>query len=93
MPGKSTHQAVTEPLLIPAIGYAAQDSMVSAASPPGGGKRFGRDNPFGGYSDLLIVKEDFALEIPPALKPEVAAPILCAGVTTYSPMKHWGVKA
>ena len=33
------------------------------------------------------------IRIPQTLKPEVAAPILCAGVTTYSPMKHWGVKA
>jgi uncharacterized zinc-type alcohol dehydrogenase-like protein len=33
------------------------------------------------------------LKIPARLKPEVAAPILCAGVTTYSPMRHWGVKA
>jgi uncharacterized zinc-type alcohol dehydrogenase-like protein len=40
-----------------------------------------------------VVKEDFVLKIPASLKPEVAAPILCAGVTTYSPMKHWGVKA
>jgi uncharacterized zinc-type alcohol dehydrogenase-like protein len=54
---------------------------------------YGRDNTFGGYSNLLVVKEDFVLKIPPQLKPEVAAPILCAGVTTYSPMKHWGVKA
>jgi len=35
----------------------------------------------------------FVLRIPPALKPEVVAPILCAGATTYAPMKHWGVKA
>ena len=33
------------------------------------------------------------LKIPAALDPAVAAPILCAGVTTYSPLKHWGVKA
>lgn len=67
--------------------------MVSAAKAPGGGNMYGRDNTFGGYSDVIVVKEDFALKIPPALRPEVAAPILCAGATTYSPMKHWGVKA
>ncbi len=67
--------------------------MVPAAKAHGGGNMYGRDNTFGGYSDVLVVKEDFALKIPPALRPEVAAPILCAGVTTYSPMKHWGVKA
>jgi len=67
--------------------------MMPAARAPGGGNMYGRDNTFGGYSDVLVVKEDFALKIPPALRPEVAAPILCAGATTYSPMKHWGVKA
>jgi len=67
--------------------------MVPAAKAPAGGNMYGRDNTFGGYSDVLVVKEDFALQIPSALKPEVAAPILCAGATTYSPMKHWGVKA
>ena len=54
---------------------------------------YGRDNTFGGYSDRIVVAEDFVLKIPSGLKPEVAAPILCAGVTTYSPLKHWGVKA
>ena len=54
---------------------------------------YGVDNTFGGYSDRVTVKADFVLKIPAALKPEVAAPILCAGVTTYSPLKHWGVKA
>jgi uncharacterized zinc-type alcohol dehydrogenase-like protein len=54
---------------------------------------YGRDNTFGGYSNVLVVREDFVLKIPAGMKPQVAAPILCAGVTTYSPMKHWGVKA
>ena len=67
--------------------------MVPAAKSPDGANHYGRDNTFGGYSSVLVVPEDFALKIPAALKPEVAAPILCAGVTTYSPMKHWGVKA
>lgn len=66
--------------------------MVPSAKSPDGKNHYGRDNTFGGYSDTLVVKEDFALKIPAKLKPEVAAPILCAGVTTYSPMKHWGVK-
>ena len=66
--------------------------MVPAAKAPNGGNMYGRDNTFGGYSDVIVVKEDFALKIPVNLKPEVAAPILCAGATTYSPLKHWGVK-
>jgi uncharacterized zinc-type alcohol dehydrogenase-like protein len=57
-----------------------------------GSNMYGRDNTFGGYSTVIVVKEDFVLKIPSTLKPEVAAPILCAGVTTYSPMKHFGVK-
>lgn len=65
--------------------------MVSAEMAPTKKNMYGRDNTYGGYSDVLVVKEDFALRIPDALKPEVAAPILCAGVTTYSPMKHWKV--
>ncbi len=52
-----------------------------------------RDNTFGGYSSNLVVKDKFVLKIPPSLKPEEAAPILCAGVTTYSPLRHWKVKA
>ncbi len=58
-----------------------------------GTNMYGRDNTYGGYSSSIVAPEDFVLKIPAALKPEVAAPILCAGVTTYSPMKHWGVKS
>ncbi len=67
--------------------------MVPAKKSPDGKNSYGRDNTFGGYSASVVVPEDFVLKIPSTLKPEVAAPILCAGVTTYSPMKHWGVKA
>ena len=67
--------------------------MVPAAMAPSGSNMYGRDNTYGGYSNVLVVNEDFVLKIPAGLKPEVAAPILCAGVTTYSPMKHWDVKA
>ena len=44
----------------------------------------------GGYSTHLVVSEDFAVRIPDGLDLSVAAPILCAGVTTYSPLRHWG---
>jgi uncharacterized zinc-type alcohol dehydrogenase-like protein len=66
--------------------------MVPSAKAPSGTNQYGKDNTYGGYSTSLVVPEDFALKIPAGLKPEVAAPILCAGVTTYSPMKHWGVR-
>lgn len=66
--------------------------MVPAKMAPRGKNTYGRDNTYGGYSSRLVVNEDLSLRIPASLKPEIAAPILCAGVTTYSPMKHWGVK-
>jgi alcohol dehydrogenase (NADP+) len=67
--------------------------FIPAAKAPNGGNMYGRKNTYGGYSNQYTVREDFALKIPEGLAPEVAAPILCAGATTYSPMKHWGVKA
>src|SRR4051812_7232707 len=44
---------------------------------------------YGGYSQKIVVKEDFVVRIPDALGLDVAAPLLCAGITTYSPLKHW----
>jgi uncharacterized zinc-type alcohol dehydrogenase-like protein len=67
--------------------------MVPSKKAPTGANMYGRDNTYGGYSTSIVVAEDFVLKVPSGLKPEVAAPILCAGVTTYSPMKHWGVEA
>jgi uncharacterized zinc-type alcohol dehydrogenase-like protein len=67
--------------------------MIPAEKARGNANIYGRDNTFGGYSNILVVKEKFALKIPSALDPDAAAPILCAGVTTYSPLKRWGVKA
>ena len=46
---------------------------------------------YGGYSDSIVVDEGFVLRIPANLNPAGAAPLLCAGITTYSPMRHWGV--
>ena len=47
---------------------------------------------YGGYSQSIVVREDFVLRIPEGLDPAAAAPLLCAGVTTYSPLKHWKVE-
>jgi uncharacterized zinc-type alcohol dehydrogenase-like protein len=44
----------------------------------------------GGYSTHVVVTEDFVLRIPEALSLDVAAPLLCAGVTLFSPLNHWG---
>lgn len=49
-------------------------------------------NTYGGFSTHIVVKDSFVLQIPKTLKQSAAAPILCAGVTTYSPLKHWGIK-
>ncbi len=46
---------------------------------------------YGGYSDSIVVKERFVLRVPSNLDLAGAAPLLCAGITTYSPMRHWGV--
>lgn len=48
---------------------------------------------YGGYSDSVVVDEHFVLHVPPVLDSAGAAPLLCAGITTYSPMRHWGVAA
>jgi len=46
---------------------------------------------YGGYSDSIVVTERFVLRVPSNLDLAGAAPLLCAGITTYSPMRHWGV--
>ncbi|MFI1162443.1 NAD(P)-dependent alcohol dehydrogenase [Streptomyces sp. NPDC020801] len=51
----------------------------------------GRDGEptYGGYSQKIVVDENFVVRIPDGLSLDVAAPLLCAGITTYSPLKHW----
>ncbi len=46
---------------------------------------------YGGYSDSIVVTEKFVLRVPTKLELAGAAPLLCAGITTYSPMRHWVV--
>lgn len=47
---------------------------------------------FGGYSDKITVDERFVVSIPDNLDMAAAAPLLCAGITTYSPLKHWNIQ-
>lgn len=47
---------------------------------------------FGGYSEKVVVDQDFVLKVPSNLDLASVAPLLCAGVTTWSPLKHWNVK-
>lgn len=56
----------------------------NSADPRGG-------DTYGGYSRTIVVNEKFVLQIPANLDPAKAAPLLCAGITTYSPLKHWKV--
>jgi uncharacterized zinc-type alcohol dehydrogenase-like protein len=46
---------------------------------------------YGGYSDSIVVDQRFVLHVPANLDLAGTAPLLCAGITTYSPMRHWGV--
>jgi alcohol dehydrogenase (NADP+) len=46
---------------------------------------------YGGYSNSIVVDEQFVLRVPSNLELAAAAPLLCAGITTYSPMRHWNV--
>ncbi|MHB1286791.1 MAG: NAD(P)-dependent alcohol dehydrogenase [Leptospirales bacterium] len=53
----------------------------------------GKTQTFGGYSSQIVVKEPYCLRISPDLPLSHVAPLLCAGITTYSPLRHFGVKA
>jgi alcohol dehydrogenase (NADP+) len=46
----------------------------------------------GGYSTAIVVHEQYVVRVPDALELDVAAPLLCAGITTYSPLRHWNVR-
>jgi uncharacterized zinc-type alcohol dehydrogenase-like protein len=52
-------------------------------------ERDGKTPTFGGYSDHIVVDENYVLRIPANLPLDAAAPLLCAGITLYSPLKHW----
>jgi uncharacterized zinc-type alcohol dehydrogenase-like protein len=67
--------------------YCDHGSILTYNSPD---KHSGKQT-FGGYSESIVVDEDFVLRVPENLDPAAAAPLLCAGITTYSPLKHWNV--
>jgi uncharacterized zinc-type alcohol dehydrogenase-like protein len=56
-----------------------------------GQEKDGSGNTYGGYSKQIVVHEDFVLRISDKQPLEGIAPLLCAGITTYSPLKHWKV--
>ena len=69
--------------------YCLEGPTMTYATPD----RVDGSNTMGGYSDSIVVSEHFVVRIPEKLALASAAPILCAGITTYSPLKHYGVKA
>ena len=56
-----------------------------------GQEKDGSGNTYGGYSKSIVVHEDFVLQIADTLPLEAVAPLLCAGITTYSPLRHWKI--
>lgn len=54
----------------------------------GGVDKYGQ-NTLGGYSTRIVVPQDFVVKVPDSLELSVAAPLLCAGITLYSPLRHW----
>jgi uncharacterized zinc-type alcohol dehydrogenase-like protein len=56
-----------------------------------GQQKDGSGNTYGGYSKSIVVREEFVLRIPTNLPLDGVAPLLCAGITTYSPLRHWKV--
>jgi uncharacterized zinc-type alcohol dehydrogenase-like protein len=67
-----------------------EQACVRRATPTYGGVERGEGGlpTYGGYSDSYVLDEDFAVRIPDGLDPAAAAPLLCAGITTYSPLKR-----
>ena len=57
------------------------------------GKEYDGTPTFGGYSNVIVTDEKFVHTVSPKLDLAGVAPLLCAGITTYSPLRHWGVKA
>lgn len=60
-----------------------------SADPKGG--EVGQTITQGGYSTAIVVDQNYVLRIPDALPLDAAAPLLCAGITTYSPLRHWNI--
>ena len=64
---------------------------VKHAVPTYNGREYNGEPTFGGYSQQIVVSDRFVVSIPDSLELAYAAPLLCAGITTYAPLKHWRV--
>ena len=67
--------------------YCEQGNVLTYNSPD----KYLGSTTYGGYSESIVVHEDFVLRVPENLDLAATAPLLCAGITTYSPLKHWNV--
>jgi len=65
--------------------YCEQGNTLTYNSPD----KYLKTQTYGGYSESIVVDENFVLRVPKNLDLAAAAPLLCAGITTYSPLKHW----
>lgn len=54
------------------------------------GRQYSGEPTYGGYAKQIVADENYVLSIPEGISLDEAAPLLCAGITTYSPLKHWG---
>ena len=54
------------------------------------GRQYDGSETYGGYSTRIVADENYVLHIPDGIPLDTAAPLLCAGITTYSPLRHWG---
>jgi uncharacterized zinc-type alcohol dehydrogenase-like protein len=54
------------------------------------GRQYSGEETYGGYAKQIVADENYVLSIPEGIALDEAAPLLCAGITTYSPLKHWG---
>ncbi|MFO0675605.1 MAG: NAD(P)-dependent alcohol dehydrogenase [Polyangiaceae bacterium] len=77
----------------PQCGEHHEQFCEKGSAPTYNGTEMDRKTPtYGGYSTRIVVDERFALTIPNSLDLAAAAPLLCAGITTYSPLKRWNCK-
>ncbi|WP_370238708.1 NAD(P)-dependent alcohol dehydrogenase, partial [Brevundimonas sp.] len=71
--------------------YCVPGMTQTYGSPDPKGAEVGQKVTQGGYSDRITVDQNYVLSIPDSIPLDAAAPLLCAGITTYSPLKTWGV--
>lgn len=71
--------------------YCVPGMTQTYGSPDPKGAEVGQTITQGGYSDRITVDQNYVLSIPDSIPLDAAAPLLCAGITTYSPLKTWGI--